>query len=152
MSRYSEGPHGWIGVDFDRTLATREHDGGPEMGEPVQPMVDRVTKWLKEGRRVKIFTARVSGYHQPVGVDGDMMRAEEQATRIHDWCIEHFGQPLEITCIKDSYCKEIWDDIAVAVEENTGRQLSPSKVNPDIVVSPDKPPVHPGVSEETPTT
>jgi hypothetical protein len=127
MSRYSDGPLGWIGVDFDRTLCTRQHDGGPELGEPIQPMVDRVKRWLAEGRRVKIFTARVSGFYKP-GIDGDQARAGAQYNLIVDWCEKHLGWTLEVTCIKDSYCKEIWDDIAVAVEENTGQQLSDSKI------------------------
>lgn len=128
MSKWSDGPFGWIGVDFDRTLCTRQHDGGPELGVPVPAMVERVKKWLAEGRNVRIFTARVSGYYVNHGPDGDQMRAEEQHRMITKWCEEHLGYSLVITCIKDSFCKEIWDDIAVTVEENTGRQLSPSKL------------------------
>lgn len=126
MSKFSDGPNGWIGVDFDRTLATREHDGGPELGTPIKPMVDRVKAWIAAGVKVRIFTARVSGYFSN-GIDGDRYRAEDQHRLISAWCKEHLGCVLPVTCIKDSYCKELWDDIAVAVEENTGRQLSPSK-------------------------
>ncbi len=48
----------WL-VDFDGTLVkygkwvSCEH-----IGEPIQPMIDRVKMWLKQGREVQIFTAR----------------------------------------------------------------------------------------------
>lgn len=132
MGRLADGPNGWIGVDFDRTLATRQHDGDHSYaGEPIPAMVERVKTWLAEGRRVKIFSARVSGYYT-TGDDAaeDFIRADNQEAIIDSWCFKMFGTTLPVTCIKDAYCKEIWDDIAVAVEENTGRQLSPSKLCP----------------------
>lgn len=128
MSRYSDGPDGWIGVDFDRTLCHREHDGGPEIGKPILPMLNRVLRWRKQGINVRIFTARVSGKYQ-TGVDGDPLRADMQEKLIQDWCRTYLGEVLPVTCIKDSYCRELWDDIAVAVEENTGTQQSWSKVD-----------------------
>jgi hypothetical protein len=75
-------------------------------------MVDRVKRWLAEGKEVKIFTARVS--HDP---DGSVARA------IQDWCERHIGQRLEVTNVKTYETLEIWDDRAVAVERNTGRIL-----------------------------
>lgn len=141
MSRYSDGPEGWIGVDLDRTLCVRQHDSCTKdnfndrgIGEPVPAMVERVKQWLAEGRRVKIFTARVAGLfeHETRNLyitTGDQVdTAETQVQKIKAWCKEVFGRELEVTAVKDSYCKEIWDDIAVTVEENTGRQLSNSKV------------------------
>ena len=108
----------WIGVDLDRTLARRE-SGDPisQIGEPVLPMVERVRCWISNGRRVKIITARVSSLHND---------AEEQRLMIQAWCEMFLGHRLEVTCEKDSRMIELWDDLAVRVEENTGRQLSPS--------------------------
>ena len=42
---------------------------------------------------------------------------------IADWCLEHIGQALPVTCIKDFEMIELWDDRAVAVETNTGKVL-----------------------------
>lgn len=127
MSRFSDGPDGWIGVDFDRTLAYRSHDSSdPTPGEPVPAMLARVKDWLARGIKVKIFSARVN----PSNGQKYCVTAESQARVIQAWCLKHLGQVLEVTCSKDNYMKEAWDDIMVAVEENTGRQLSPSKVNP----------------------
>jgi len=54
--------NGWIGVDLDGTLAYYdEWRGLYHIGEPIPAMVDRVKRWLAEGRDVRIFTARVSG-------------------------------------------------------------------------------------------
>src|SRR5207344_2652938 len=55
--RMSEG---WIGVDLDGTLAYYDQWRGPEhIGEPVPAMLERVQRWLAEGKDVRIFTARV---------------------------------------------------------------------------------------------
>lgn len=139
MSRYSSGPDGWIGVDLDRTLAYRQHDSGINaVGEPVTVMVERVKHWLNQGQKVKIFTARVAGLFEPdarkLYRGGDS--AEIQVGLINEWCLKHIGQVLTVTAVKDSYCKEIWDDLAVRVEENTGRRLSPSAVESDLGLMP----------------
>lgn len=103
----------YIGVDFDATLATYdEWKGVGVLGEPIYPMVERVQLWLKNGRKVKIFTARVANE------DGRERATEIEA--IEDWCLKHIGQVLEITCIKDQWMDEYWDDRAVRVIPNTG--------------------------------
>jgi hypothetical protein len=110
--------NGWIGVDLDGTLAHYEGwKGELHIGAPVPAMVERVQRWISEGREVKIFTARVSG------PDGD---AEEIRKTIEMWAIEHVGHRLEVTCMKDYAMIELWDDRAVGVEANTGRPLNPS--------------------------
>jgi len=116
----------WIGVDLDGTLAVYEHYRGPNhIGEPIPEMVERVKRWIEEGRRVKVFTARVSqSIWRP--------RSENvfaTAVAIQDWCEEHIGVRLEVTCIKDYAMSELWDDRVVAVEPNTGKMLSPSRRN-----------------------
>lgn len=114
----------WIGVDFDGTLATyHKWRGAEHVGEPIMPMVERVQRWLAEGKAVRIFTARVSA------PPGDERRADEAAISrmaIDQFCIEHFGKPLPITNVKDFAMVELWDDRAVTVEANTGRALAPS--------------------------
>jgi hypothetical protein len=119
---------GWIGVDLDGTLA--EYDGWQgigHVGAPITAMADRVRRWLKEGREVRILTARVS-----------RVGSEEAATArafIERWSEEHLGVALQVTCMKDFGMDELWDDRAVAVEPNTGRQLSPSRRGLDEVPS-----------------
>jgi len=126
VGRLSEGPEGWIGVDFDRTLAYRTHDSDkPDVGSPVPAMVDRVKRWLAEGKTVKILAARVGGEQNK----GKWGTVEQQKEMVEQWCLQHIGQILPVTCQKDGAMIELWDDSVVAVEENTGRQLSPSKVD-----------------------
>lgn len=114
----------WIAVDFDRTLA-EYHDWSDELGAPIAPMVERVKNWLAEGKTVKIFTARVgcSGITTHAGTD-DEEWCDNQRRLIRAWCLEHIGQELEVTATKDLAMIELWDDLAVRVEANTGRVLS----------------------------
>jgi hypothetical protein len=86
-------------------------------------MVDRVRRWVTEGRKVRIFTARVAG----VVLGRDMEEAKYQQQLIQAWCTVHLGFLLPITCVKDKDMIELWDDRCVAVEPNTGGQLSPSR-------------------------
>jgi hypothetical protein len=110
----------WIGVDLDGTLA--EYHGwtpGGQIGKPVPAMLKRVKQWLKEGREVRIFTARYAGVPN---------RAVEVA-KIKRWCREHVGQELEVTNTKDHTMIELWDDRAVQVQTNTGRPVDPQRRN-----------------------
>lgn len=108
---------GWIGVDLDGTLAFYDkwvaHN---HVGEPVPEMVERVKNWLEEGRRVKIFTARVSIPAQ----------ALEAQIAIQSWCLAHLGVALEVTCVKDTGMIELWDDRCVQVQKNTGEPMCDS--------------------------
>jgi hypothetical protein len=107
----------WIGVDLDGTLAHYEGYGdGKVIGEPIQPMLDRVRLWLAENKKIKIFTARVA------------YRNEEQRQLIKEWCLKHIGQELEVTCMKDQGMRELWDDRAVSVEKNTGKAVTLNKL------------------------
>jgi hypothetical protein len=115
---------GWIGVDLDGTLA-EYHDwrGIEHIGEPVPKMLARVKQWLKEGKQVKIFTARVCN------MDG---RAKLARAYIDAWSLVHIGQILEVTCQKDFLMTELWDDRCVQIEENTG-ELARESARPFIV-------------------
>lgn len=120
-------------VDFDGTLATYEKWKGPEiLGEPIGPMVDRVNAWLDAGDEVIIFTARA--YHDD---DGKFTKenADISVAAIGEWCKQHFGQELEVTCVKDPEIEEIWDDRAIHVEKNTGEvtQAEVEAVTADIL-------------------
>lgn len=108
---------GWIGVDLDGTLAEWRKFGGLNViGPPVPRMVERVKKWLAEGKEVRVMTARVSqSVYRPQ--PEDVFRT---VCAIQDWCLEHLGQRLKVTCIKDFEMIELWDDRAVQVIENTG--------------------------------
>lgn len=105
---------GWIGVDLDGTLAHYESKQFPFIGRPLMPMLERVKQWRREGKEVRILTARVAG--RPEG------EAHEQAMLITNWLIQHLGEPLPITCRKDYDMIELWDDRAVRVIHNTGER------------------------------
>lgn len=105
---------GWIGVDLDGTLALYDYWRGPaHIGEPIERMMQRVRKWLAEGREVKIFTARVSG---------DRPEVEIARRAIQRWLAIHRLPELEITHCKDYQMVELWDDRAVGVIPNTGEE------------------------------
>lgn len=120
---------GWVGVDFDGTLATYERWQGPDhCGEPVAAMVERVKALLKEGREVRIFTARCFplGCVKPSDLlmhhyDARRQEANTAVAAIREWCAKHLGRTLTVTCIKDFSMDSIYDDRAFRVERNTGR-------------------------------
>lgn len=69
-------------------------------------MMDRVKKWLSEGKKVKIFTARADN--------------QEQIDIIKKWLKEQGLEELDVTNIKESGFEEFWDDKAIQVIKNTG--------------------------------
>lgn len=102
---------GWMGVDFDGTLAKYDgFKGAGVYGDPVPLMVQRIKDWLAEGRCVKVVTARAES------------NLERQA--IADWCEQHIGQRLPVQSHKDYAMIELWDDRCVTVEANTGIVLT----------------------------
>jgi hypothetical protein len=112
----SHNTEGWVGVDLDGTLAvyTKGDYNSFTIGPPIPKMVSRVKTWLKEGKKVKIFTARANPETETAG------RFEVCLRIIREWCLQHLGEELEITCSKDYHCYEIWDDRAIQVIPNTG--------------------------------
>ena len=119
--------NGWIGIDLDSTLAHYDEWRGVEhIGQPIQPMVDRVKRWVAEGYDVRIFTARVDG--GTVLADDDARKEQYQNVArvkavIEAWCMEHIGFILPITNVKDYGMWVLYDDRCVQVEKNTGRLL-----------------------------
>ena len=110
----------WIAVDFDGTLATWDcpwPDDYRATGEPIPLMVERVKRWIAEGEDVRIFTARMDGYHPKDGpVPVHLVRKV-----IEDWCLKHIGVILPVTNRKDYWMKVLYDDRAFQVEKDTGR-------------------------------
>lgn len=100
-----------VAVDLDRTLAKHTTwKGKDHIGDPIPAMVERVKKWLSDGVKVVIFTARAN---EP-----------ENIPPIRKWLREHLGTELPVTNKKLSTFSEIWDDRAVKVQPNTGRVMS----------------------------
>ena len=106
--RYNGSP--WIGVDLDGTLARDLGNArGDDIGSPIEPMLDRVQKWIAEGRTVKIFTARAS--------------SPRQVAAIKEWLVSCGLPELEVTNIKDQRMIELWDDRCVQVTTNLGEPV-----------------------------
>lgn len=103
---------GWIGVDFDGTLATYNGWRGVDhLGEPIEPMVKLVKQWLDEGKDVRIFTARYN-------------EGEHAIVMVQRWTQKVFGRALPVTAHKDFGMVALFDDRAITVESNTGKILS----------------------------
>lgn len=127
---------GWIGVDLDGTLA--EYNGWVDeshIGPPVPRMLQCVKGWLAMGLEVRIFTARVFPIYEVIHTPDDVhltnalrptdppnryLSAGKAALAIQNWCVEHLGAVLPITCVKDYAMVELYDDRAVRVTPNTG--------------------------------
>lgn len=120
MSKLIGEPH--ILVDLDSTLAHYESWSGPyDIGAPIKPMVERIKKLIKEGKEVKIFTARVSDE----GPYGTRPRHELEKTRevIRKWCKTHLGKELDITNKKTFHTVQIIDDRCLQIVPNTGQSV-----------------------------
>jgi hypothetical protein len=111
-ARFKAAP--WIGVDLDGTLALdqsnkRENKGLGEIGSPIKPMLNRLKKWIAEGKTVKIFTARAS--------------SPRQVVMVKKWLAIHGLPDLEVTNVKDLRMIELWDDRCVQVMTNLGEPI-----------------------------
>jgi phosphoglycolate phosphatase-like HAD superfamily hydrolase len=105
-----------IAVDLDGTLAEYdEFEEVTKIGAPVPVMEKRVRGWIAAGKEVVIFSARAG--------------TAEGKTAIEGWLKDNGFPALEVTDRKSPEFEEIWDDRAVQVEKNTGRELrfKPSK-------------------------
>lgn len=120
---------GWIGVDLDGTLAEDNGLGIGQIGPPIPAMVERVKRWLAEGKEVRIVTAR-AGHTGQTNPDNNIIDDTRfmvaQVEMVRDWCLEHIGMRLNVTAKKDYAMLELWDDRAVQVERNTGRLIGKS--------------------------
>jgi hypothetical protein len=112
----------WIAVDFDGTLATFGCNWPEDYratGDPIPAMVNRVKQWIADGEDVRIFTARLDCYHPKF----TWLTPNDVKEPIEFWCFRHLGKVLPITNVKDYFCKALYDDRAVQVEQDTGRLI-----------------------------
>ncbi len=101
----------WIGFDLDGTLAVwKSGQNILTIGKPIPKMVARLKRYIGQGHRVKIFTARAD--------------RKEQVKLIKTWLKDNGLPDLEVTNVKDFMMVKLYDDRAVAVEANTGKILS----------------------------
>ena len=113
-----QNKYGWVGVDLDRTLAFYENKMSRSptfIGEPIPKTVALVKRLLEQGTTVKVFTARVSNRKKVTPLVRYLTRLA-----IEDWCKEHLGAVLEVTCEKDEDMVALIDDRAVGIHMNTG--------------------------------
>lgn len=108
----------WIGVDLDGTLA---QDGtwvdAYHIGQPVEPMMNRVKEWIAQGIKVKIVTARAGIPH---GIPP-----------VKAWLKKQGLPDLDVTDAKDFNMIELWDDRAIQVVPNSGTPvLGEKRVSP----------------------
>lgn len=108
-------------VDLDGTLAFYDvWRGHHHIGEPIPLMVARVQEMLREGKDVRIFTARASKKDNP-------REHAETLAAIYGWCRTHIGMVLPVTNEKTFDTITIFDDRCVQVEENTGVLIGKEK-------------------------
>ena len=97
-----------IGVDLDGTLAYYDgFKGHDHIGKPIPKMMDRVKRWLKQGKKVCIFTARADSGKK--GIDP-----------VKKWLKDNGLPDLKVTNVKTPNIIKIWDDRAVHVKRNSG--------------------------------
>lgn len=109
----------WYGFDLDGTIADNTHhpSGFGSIGKPIRPMVELMKKFNKSGKRVKIFTARLSD------AGDDEVNQYQIKKHIWEWCDEHLGFRPEITDRKDFQMECLYDDRARQVVTNDGHDM-----------------------------
>ena len=116
---------GWIGVDLDCTLAHYDgFKGAAHIGEPIMRTIRRIKYFLRKGRKVKIFTARVfvpKASVEDANFQIAAIESEQARKAIARFCKEHVGQELEVTNEKDYGMVTLYDDRAEQVIPNTGK-------------------------------
>ncbi len=107
MTDHYSGPE--IAVDLDGTLAYYNGwRGNNIIGAPIPAMFFRVQRWIEEGEKVVIFTARADNMND--------------IKVIKRWLKYHGLPDLDVTNVKRRQFKEMWDDRAVQLETNTGER------------------------------
>jgi len=96
-----------IAVDLDGTLAKDTGwKGISHIGDPVPKMFKRVQKWVDQGKKVVIFTARA---HDPKAIP-----------HVEKWLKKHGLPKLEVTNEKRPSMAVFYDDKARAIKRNKG--------------------------------
>lgn len=99
-----------VAVDFDGTLAKHVTPFDPKLaGKPIPKMLFRVKKFIKDGEKVVILTARV---HSSIN------KTQRRYTHklIEAWCLKYLGKRLPITSEKSPLFKVMYDDRAIQVK------------------------------------
>jgi hydroxymethylpyrimidine pyrophosphatase-like HAD family hydrolase len=111
LRKMRKNSKGFIGCDLDGTLAYYDEWKGIEhIGKPIPKMLERVKKWLEDGKEVRIITARAA-------------EGPEAIKYVEEWLEENDIGGLVITCEKTMAMIELWDDRAVQVKRNTGERV-----------------------------
>ena len=114
---HGSGEEQWAGFDLDGTLAKYDGwKGVDHIGDPVPAMVLMARLLHSMGKKVKVLTARVAPRDD--GQGGDKARKY-----VEEWCEKNLGFVPEITHVKDASMAVLFDDRAIAVEQNTGKVL-----------------------------
>jgi len=103
----------WVGCDLDGCLAfdTPGPYSPERIGPPIPAMLERLQQLIRDGQRVKIFTARAT--------------VPQNIPYVKEW-LQRQGLPdLEVTNVKDFACLYFFDDRAIEVIANTGRLANP---------------------------
>lgn len=120
----------WIGYDLDKTLFKHDKWEGPlSFSEPIPAMIAHLKANVDAGKKVKIFTARVSYADERIN--------DAARFAIQTLMKEHVGQVLEVTCVKDVGMRTLYDDRARQVIENTGVVVEAPKNPPGTVAGQD---------------
>lgn len=107
------GNMGWIGVDLDGTAAYYDGWRGVDhIGPPIARIIMLIKDWRAHGVNVRIFTARVANGARAIAA-------------VEAWCLEHIGEVLPVTNVKDMHMVMLFDDRCVTIEPNTGKFLAP---------------------------
>lgn len=127
----------WLGVDFDGTLSKYEGWKGPDkLGEPIEPIVKAIKEFMSHNTdiEVRIFTARSYPITTVSRGDVDLETASRlgedyyhaaiSINAVRKWTEQVFGVPFPVTCVKDYWMIQLWDDRAVGVVHNEGIFLS----------------------------
>jgi hypothetical protein len=110
-----------IALDFDKTLCTHQSDWDNfdktlSVGSPITIMVKNLKRWLADGHKVSIFTARVSPkWHSPQQI------VAARAVITDFLQSQGITQHLDITSEKEPCFSHIIDDRAYHVLPNEGK-------------------------------
>lgn len=101
-----------IAVDLDGTWAKHvPGDFDPRViGKPIPEMTAKIRRWLREGKRVVVFTARAA--------------KKSNIPHVKSWMLEHDLPELEVTNEKTPDMVRFYDDRARHVKKDTGKLSS----------------------------
>ena len=103
----------YVAFDLDGTVAEYDQWKGIEhIGNPIPKTIEMIKQYLEKGVKVKFLTARVA--------TNDSEELALVRKYISEWSLQHIGQEIEATCIKDRMMFRLYDDRARQIIQNTG--------------------------------